>query len=132
MRMETITSDNEEVLSEFLTCQRVFALWLIMIADGVFGRILARCVPEEGATYVTFQLGLSHESEKQVECVEKVQGYSRYSIGKGIARIILKKREELATRCAIVIPDYALNKEELSEHWAHYLERGVFKVKRAI
>lgn len=132
MKMETITSGNEEVRAELETCQRVFALWLIMMANGVNGRILARCEPDECATYVTFQLGLTRESEKQVECVEKVQGYSKYSIGKGIARIILKKREELATKCAIVIPDYALDEEELSEHWAHYLERSVFKVVRAI
>lgn len=130
MKMETITSDNEEVRAELETCQREFALWLIMIANSVHGRVLVRCEPNECASYITFQLGLTRE--KQVECVEKVQGYNKYSIGKGIARIILKKHEELATKCAIVIPDYALDEEELSEHWAHYLEKSVFKIIRAI
>jgi len=130
MKMGTITSVNENVRSELENCQRIYALWLLMIGSGVFGRVLARAEPEECATYVTFQIGLAHE--KQIECVERVQGYHRGSIGKGIAKILLDKHKELAQKCAIVIPDYALDEEELSEHWAYYLERSAYKVVRAI
>ena len=80
MKMETITSSNEAVRTELETCQRIYALWLIMIGNGVHGRVLARVVPEECAMYVTFQMGLTRE--KQIECVERVQGYHRGSIGK--------------------------------------------------
>lgn len=56
MKMETITSDNEEVRAELETCQREFALWLIMIANSVHGRVLVRCEPNECASYKHFSL----------------------------------------------------------------------------
>lgn len=127
--MKEITSGNENVLAELVNCQRIYALWLIMIGSGVFGRVLARAVPEECATYVTFQIGLTHE--KQIECVEKVQGYHNGCVGKAMAKILTENRERLARDCAVVLPDYA-DEEELCKGWDYYLEKSVFKVVRAI
>ena len=127
--MKEIMSGNENVLAELGDFQRVYALWLIMIASGVHGRVLVRAVPEECATYVTFQIWGTPEN--RIECVERVQGYHKGCVGKAVAKILLENREKLARKCAIVLPDYA-DEEELREHWAHYLERSVYKVVRAI
>ena len=129
MKMETITSSNEAVRAELETCQRIYALWLIMIGNGVHGRVLVRCEPNECASYITFQLGLTRE--KQVECVERVQGYHMGCVGKAMAKILTENRERLARDCAIVLPDYA-DEEELCRDWDYYLEKSVFKVVRAI
>lgn len=129
MGWETFSSENDAVQAELEKIEQVYAMWVILLCNSIFGRVLARYDPEECAMYVTFQIRST--PERKIECVERVQGCYRGCIGKAMAKILTERRKELAQTVAVAIPKWA-DEEVLAEDWPYYLEKSIYKVVRAI
>ena len=117
------------IYNELEKCEALIAVWLILKAGNVCGRIMARYSRSGGSTFVTLELyGYSNPNGEYIADCVRMTGYGYDRTREGIIHLLQARSDRLNSLYGLNLP----NKHSVIGNWeALFSERG-FSVIRAV